>query len=280
MINLFIILPESQKSTHWNLSNNEFQDENKIVAFVVELKAKIDAVKIENHEGYYDALNIKNFLRDFEDLVDYYPNPAFRLLRSVFKNWTNWREDILQYNNKVYLIYGQIIKNHAFCEVAERKLQSEAKKKQQNEEDKFLIINHYGHKLPNEFEISIEDAPIILWSRSTQEEICAWFAAERMPIRNFQVIPKHGENRQEEKYVRGELISPLRCSHAEAQEMLHTAIGDTINELFNHDQQRPDYFIVFKYENKNPQNMYHGFHVPLDSSQVPNHIRKVLMPKK
>jgi len=272
MVNLFIILPESQASTQWSLSNDEFQDEDKIGEFIAELKTKIDAIKIENYEGHYDILNIKNFLRDFEDLADFYPNPAFRLLRSIFKNWTNWRGDVRQDSSKMYLIYGQIIKNHTFCEVAERKISKE--------DDKFLILNHYGHVLPNEFEVSVEQTLILLQSCSKEKEICDWFATERVPVRNFQVIPKHGENRQDERIIRGELVSPLRCSQEEAQKMLHTAIGDTIDELFNHDKQRPEYFIVFKYENINPQNMYHGFHVPLKSSQVPNHIRKKLIPKE
>ncbi len=97
----------------------------------------------------------------------------------------------------------------------------------------------------------------------------------RLPPRNFNINPKHGENRQDIRTVNGEIISPLRCSHQKAQALLDTAIGKSEKELYNTD---PDYdeIIVFKYEGPTPQNMYHGYHVPKNTEEIPFDIRKRL----
>ena len=66
------------------------------------------------------------------------------------------------------------------------------------------------------------------------------------------------------------------CSEQAAKELIHTAIGESKNELFNYDSNR-DMILVFKYENENPQNMYHGYHVDSNSTDVPSHILKKLL---
>ncbi len=122
MVNLFIILPESEPSTPWTLPNGDFQNEDGIVTFIQSLKNKLDTISLESFNGYYDNLNIINFLRDFEDLADYYPNPSFRRLRFILKDWDNWRDEINQDNDKEYIIFSQAIEGHTFCEIAERQL--------------------------------------------------------------------------------------------------------------------------------------------------------------
>lgn len=270
MVNLFILLPESESSNQWMLSNESFQEENGIVTFIRHLKNKLDSIHLETYDGHFDNLNIQNFLNDFEEVADYYPNPAFRLLRSILKDWDNWREDIKQDNLKEYTIFNQRIENHTFCEIAERKLILD--------NQKFSILNHYGHELGNQIEIVVQRTVIPIISLSTEEEINLWFANERIPIRNFQIIEKHGENREEVIRWRGRDVSPLRCSQQEAFELLKFAIGDTIDELFNyHEINGQGYFIVFKFEGNTPLNMYHGYHLPLGTSEISNEIKNKLL---
>lgn len=267
MVNLFLILPESESQYSWMLQNEEFQDEKRIVTFIQELKSKLDSIELESFDGFYDGKNILSFLSDFEDVADYYPNPTFRLLRILLKSWTNWRDQIIQDSGSEYLIYQQRVECHTFCECYQRSAT--------NELLKFSILNHYGHSLGNQVNISSNSVDKSFDSVRTSEELSTWFAQERVPTRNFQVIPKHGENRQNERLIGGELISPLRCSKEQAQLLLNTAIGDHINELYNFDADH-DHYIIFKFEGNNPQNMYHGYHVPVDSQEIPNHIKTKL----
>ena len=267
MLNLYLILPESNPQNQWMNSNDVYQDEKRIITFVGELRNKIESIRIENYEGNYDNINIQNFLRDFQEVADYYPNPAFRLLRSILSDWRNWRDQRIPGEKKEYFIHQQIISDHTFCECAERVMIFE--------NQKFSILNHYGHRLGKQIPISIKDKNVILSSISTLREISLWFAKERIPSRNFQVIEKHGENRSEERWINGELISPLKCSGTEAQELLDLAVGDSIKELYNFDEKYDNY-IVFKYEGENPQNMYHGYHLPIETLEIPDHLKKEL----
>lgn len=270
MVNLFILLPESEPSNQWMLSNERFQEEEGIVTFIRNLKNKLDSIHLEIYDGYFDNLNIQNFLRDFEEVADYYPNPTFRLLRSILRDWDNWRNDIKQVNTKSYTIFNQGIDDHTFCEIAERQTILD--------NNNFVLLNHFGHELGSTIEIIVQENIIPIISLSTEKEISLWFANERVPKRNFQIIEKHGENREEGRWWNGKWASPLRCSQQEAFELLKFAIGDTIDELINyHEINGQGYFIVFKYEGNNPQNMYHGYHVPLDTLEIPSKIKEKLL---
>ena len=126
--------------------------------------------------------------------------------------------------------------------------------------------------------INEEKSAIKIDNLKNEKEIFEWFAQNRLPPRNFNINPKHGENRQDVCIVNGETISPLRCSSQMAKALLDTAIGKSEKELYNID---PDYdeIIVFKYEGPTPQNMYHGYHVPKDAEEVPIDIRKKFIEK-
>lgn len=270
MVNLFILLPESEPSNQWMLSNESFQEEDGVITFMQSLKKNLDAITLEEFEGYYDNINVKRFLQDFEELEDYYPNPTFKLLRSFLKSWNNWREEFLQDTSKEYSIFSQRIEDHTFCEIAERKFIFR--------DNKFCLLNHFGHSLGDRINMDIDNTSIEIQSVASKKELIYWFAQERIPTRNFQIIEKHGENREEVIIWRGRSASPLRCSQQEAFELLKFAIGDNIDELFNYDEiDGQGYFIVFKFEGDNPQNMYHGYHLPLDTSEISNEIKGKLL---
>ncbi len=267
MVKLFLLLPESQPSYSWCLSNTDFQDEEKIVAFIRELKESITSISIETFQGYYDSKNIKNFLSDFIELEDCYPKPPFRMLRSILNSWDNWREEEQQKNDAEYCLFGQKISSHTFCECAQINFD--------NSNTTTLVINHYGHNIGKEITIILNSREVFIHSVENQTELTEWFTNNRNPKRKFHIIPKHGENRIDIKVINNETISPLRCSCKEAQVLLNTAIGDSIKELFNFDEKR-DAFIVFKYEGQNPQNLYHGFHLPKDTDEIPKSIKDKL----
>ena len=268
-VNVFLLLPESHPSNRWMQSNEPFQKEDGLNRFVKELDEKMNTINIENYTGYYDRTNIINFLEDYEILKDYYPQPAKTLLYEVFKNNSlgNWNDEKVQSTAISYTLFGQQIKNHTFCEIAQRNYNSQ--------EDKSLLLNHAAHVLGNTFDVCINNNTVSVDSCNKVSEIRNWFTINRQPVRNFHAIEKHGENRKDIKNINDETISPLRCLEHEASALLQTAIGDTVDELFNDDTERGHY-IIFKYEGNNPQNMYHAYHVDYSSSEVPYHIKKRL----
>ncbi len=268
MVKLFLLLPESNPSYDWTLSNSEFQDEEKIITFIKELKEKLDSISVENFQGYYDGENITNFLIDFSELEDYYPKPSFRRLKSILYLWDNWRDEVKQKECSEYYLFNQKINNHTFCECAQIKFEKS--------NTKTLILNHYGYSIKKKIVIELNSQKILIYSVENQEQLTEWFIKNRIPKRNFHIIPKHGENREDIRNINNEVISPLRCSCAEAQVLLNSAIGNSVEELFNFDEKR-NAFIVFKSEGENPQNLYHGFHLPKDSIEIPESIKNKLI---
>jgi hypothetical protein len=179
----------------------------------------------------------------------------------------DWQDDQEQDVSVRYTIFGQVVKNHTFCEIAHRI--------RTNRIDKFMLLNHGAHNLGNVINIVCDDANINIESRTTIRELIDWFAVNRQPARNFHVIDKHGENKQDIRIINGEKVSPLRCSKSEASDLLQTAIGEKVGELVNNDNKR-GYYIVFKHEGNNPQNMYHGYHADYLSNEVKDTIKLML----
>ena len=266
-VNLFLLLPESTPTIQWMNGNEDFHSEFSLRQFLVDLELKLDSIKLENYNGFYDADNVSNFLENIDILEDYYPFPARRLLSRTIIDFYNWRLSSRQNNLIEYFAFNQSITNHSFCEIAER-INTMAG-------DKFLILNHYAHNITTSIDISFNFISVNLPSVSTSIALIIWFAQNRIPERDFHIIPKHGENRHFIRKLGGKNVSPLKCSRDEAKILLKQAIGNSLKELFNIDHERSSY-IVFKYEGDNGHNLYHGYHVPLDSTEVPNSIKAII----
>ncbi|MEA3415707.1 MAG: hypothetical protein U9R02_06045 [Thermodesulfobacteriota bacterium] len=272
-VNLFLLLPETNPVNKWMRSTEtEFYEVNLYEKLIRDLKTRFEDISIENYEGFYDNLNIKNFLCCYEILEDCYPSAPKKLLQSLIQNnaFINWRDDPIQSNITEYKIFSQQISNNTFCEIAQRKSNDT------ENEDNYVLLNHNACSIQKAILVTINNVSgIEIDNLKYETELLTWFAENRLPQRNFNINPKHGENRQEITNVGGEDISPLRSSCEEAQILLHTAIGNHKKELFNLDYDH-DEIIVFKFEGDTPQNMYHGYHVPKDSVEVPGDIRKKL----
>lgn len=270
-VNLFLLLPETKPTNQWMRSTEK--DFYEVIAYetlIKDLKKISEGIAIEIYEGFYDHLNIINFLCLYDTLEDYYPFAPKKLLRSVISRnaFINWREEKIQSADTDYQIFNQPTNDNTFCEIAERK--------NMVGDDKYALLNHHACTIPDMIAVNINDnSAIEIDNLKDEKEILAWFAQNRLPPRNFNINLKHGENRQYVLEVGGKKISPLRCSLQEAQVLLNTAIGTTEKELYNLDPVY-DEIIVFKYEGPTPQNMYHGYHVPKDSTEVPIDIRKRL----
>ncbi len=267
-VNLFLLLPETKPSNQWMRSTEA--DFYGYQTLIQGLKVISESIAIEKYEGFYDDLNINNFLCLYDTLEDCYPSAPKRLLRSVISRnaFTNWREEAVQSADANYQIFNQPVNDNTFCEIAERK--------NKIGDDKYALLNHHACIIKKMISVTVNRKSVVeINNLKDEKEISEWFAQNRLPRRNFNINPKHGEKRQDVRIVNGETVSPLRCSKQKAQALLDTAIGESEKELYNSD---PDYdeIIVFKYEGPTPQNMYHGYHVPKNSEEVPNDIRKRL----
>lgn len=268
-VNLYYLLPESTPTNTWMRSNNDLQDEVNIVHFMNELDEIQYSIRLENYTGYFDSENVKNFLEDFETAQDYYPNPVFTLMRKKMLMWYDWRKQPHQRSENDYELHGQNISNHTFSEITEHK--------NQNSYDNFVLVNHQACNCPSPIEVLINKTETVeIDSVSNSKELFEWFAENRLPIRDFHTIEKHGENRTKKRKWNGKWASPLRCSEDRAFEILQRAVGVNKKELFNRDDDNADYYIVFKHEGNNPQNMYHGYHVPKESDEIPKQVKERL----
>jgi hypothetical protein len=267
--NLFLLFPETERTCQFINSNESFQFQIPVFeSFANELNEIINSINVENYVGYYDSQNIENFLLHFKELENLYPDLPRALIRETIKDWDNWRHDTQNIEENSYEIFNQKITNNTFCEIAERKIH--------NKEDNFPLLNHHAMSVSMRITVLVNSVETIeIYNLSGLKNIQKWFTLNRIPKRNFHTIPKHGENRQEVKIEDGKTISPLRCSVAKAQELLNTAIGFSIDELYQLDNDF-DEVIVFKFENDTPQNQYHGYHICKTSSEIPNEIKKRL----
>jgi hypothetical protein len=268
MATLFVLLSESEVTHPWMRSNQYLQDEVGVNTYIEQLKTILHVIDIEEFRGFFDLNNVENFLSDFDTLDDYYPHPVRTRLRFVLRSLDGWRDSIFHEAETQYHLFHQKLEDHTFCEVAYRKWHQPG--------ENILLINHHAHSLPSPINIRLNHSSVSFESAATIENVSDWFFENRQPERDFHAIEKHGENRQESRMSNRGSISPLKSSAQYAKTVLRTALGNTKHELFGYDDER-DEFIVYKYEGDNGQNLYHGYHQPRESSEIPDHIKQRLI---
>jgi hypothetical protein len=270
--NLFLLLPETEPSNLWMRSTIEhYSDIAGYELLIKQLCSLFESITVEEYGGFYDKRNIDLFMNLYNTLEDCYPAAPRRVLRTIFltNGLVNWRDEAKQSSDRTYSIFSQnLTEGNTFCELAERITTTPT--------DTFALLNHYACKIVGTIKVCINNTnQVEIHNLQTEFELSRWFALHRRPPRVFNINPKHGEQRQTVRIVNGETISPLRCSRADAQLLLNTAIGISARELYNIDLKFSE-IIVFKNEGSTPQNTYHGYHVSMSSAEVPSSIRAKL----
>lgn len=109
-----------------------------------------------------------------------------------------------------------------------------------------------------------KDANHSLSFQTTLKDLHAWLSENRIPQRQYKYNSKHGENgiNDNSRLPDGTPAALLKCDSKQAQQMLRKAIGD-INidkNLWYFDSERKK-IIYFEFQNENPQNEYHCYHL-------------------
>lgn len=263
---LFILLPEYKEATdrtgHYLISD-ELPDENEVNSYIRQIKELNDFFTHEDYQGFYDVRNITAFSFPLEEIEECYPNQK-TYLRSVLKEWENWRDEPTQCQQNSFSFHSFPITDDSLCEIARRKIQ--------HPENAYLLINHQAFPCTrptieigcDRTKIQVDTCPIII------KDIAGWFTRSRKPQRVYNWNPKHGENgKGAHPENKGDEVSLLLCSREEADVLLKKAIGiHPQGTLFYYDTNNRHY-MEFKMESTNT---FHSFHIE-DENRIPKVIK-------
>lgn len=263
-VNIFIFTPEINPQFEWVNGCDTLISDRMILDYLEKVKIFKNVTKLEKYNGYFDKKNFDAILIQFEILDDCFPFPLKRRLESLYKDFIDWRKNPIQSNN--YAVFNQSISDHSLCEVSERM--------HCNVDNRYAIFNNQAITINKSISITINAIHVkTIDLLKDEKDFIDWFSENRIPKRNFHSIPKH--NIPEPITILGKKISPLKGTVENADEVLKFAIGKNIKELFGFDKDCR-MILVFKHENNTPQNQYHGYHVPVDSSEVSDDIKRSL----
>lgn len=263
---LYIIFPESNPySTPWTNSNEIYLEDAQFIDFIKELELQLLGIRNENYYGKYDSENISSFLNDLTVLEDLYPNPPKKIVRSILKNFVNWREEHVNFLTG-HTIYGQAITDHLFCKMSNHFNALEGN-------ENLALLNHKAININNDIEILSNNINARIPNLNTPEKLRVWFHTNRIPAREFHDTQKHrAENRGN-----WDNASPLKCNLDEAQKLLNSAIGDK-DTLYNLDNDN-NCWIKFMFDNaygKSGQRLYHGYSLNINTQEIPEKIKRQL----
>ena len=293
-LNTYILFPASNPTSPIICSNDKVvADAPELKLFLEALKSLLEMIGCEKDAClYYSSKEIIAFLEGIEEESKelYLIDPASTIDEYLQNaNAVNWRENPLQKKAIQYFLLDfdscQLIElfDHSMNEGLEKKL-SDLK-------HRVLFINHHAIKIKTEFVTLIKKerkpvaVPIFknLSISNNNSQLEKWTLQKRIK-RIFNLNPKHGENgKSAHTFNKGDEVSLLECSKANAQTLLESAIGDVridSKRLFNYDLDKAKY-IVFYFEGESPQNQYHGFHLTSEiaKQKIPNNILKRLKEK-
>lgn len=249
---VFILFPESNPQFFYIQRNIEFQGEGLLNEYFRKLKIAIELIQIENYQGFYDSNNIKHFLEEYEILEEYYPSNPSRYLRTLLKDWGNWRDRRVSELTFNCQLLNQSICDETFCEIVTKKIM--------DSKNKYLLVSHDALHIPIKSHDIESEGIIHIVDCVSLTKLHSWFYNNRIPERIYHPSPKHGENSKGE--WKGE--SKLYCSHNEAEDLLKMAFGrPELDELFYFDTKHEKY-IIFRYEGKIGKDQYHAYHLEDD----------------
>ena len=259
---VFILFPETDPIHPFIERYEGFQTEEELNQYFATLILSKKSIEIENYFGFYDIENVKQFLDHYDILNDFYLINPSRILRTLLKEWINWRDEKVSSFDGGCELLGQELRDNSFCEVSLRKILN-ANNTYSLASHKALTIPLRTHSLSIEREVINIDCLLVC-------DLPNWFSTNRVPRRTYHPNPKHGENGIGEWQHAAKLL----CSHSDAEAMLQRAIGCTdIDELYYFDSTYHK-FIIFRFEGDNPQHQYHAYHIE-NENEIPRTVKNL-----
>ena len=257
---VFILFPETAPLHPFMEKHEGFKSEEELDQYFSTLILCKKALEIENYCGFYDIENVKQFLVHYDAFNNFYPKNPSRILRTLLKEWINWRDEKVSYIEGKCELLQQELRDNSFCEVSFRKIQ--------DEKNAYSLASHKALKIPlRTHTISIEGKVINIDCLPVRD-LPIWFSVNRIPKRTYHPNPKHGEKGIGEWPQAAKLL----CSHQDAETMLQKAIGCAeIDELYYYDSDHQK-FIIFRFEGNNPQHQYHAYHIQKET-EIPKTVR-------
>jgi hypothetical protein len=259
---VFILFPETDPIHPFIERYEGFQTEEELNQYFATLILSKKSIEIENYLGFYDIENVKQFLDHYDILNDFYLINPSRILRTLLKEWINWRDEIVSSFDGRCELLGQELRDNSFCEVSFRKIR--------DTNNTYSLASHKALTFPlRTHSLSIEGKAVNIDCLSVCD-LPNWFSTNRVPRRTYHPNPKHGENGIGEWLHAAKLL----CSHSDAEAMLQRAIGCTdIDELYYFDSTYHK-FIIFRFEGDNPQHQYHAYHIE-NENEIPRTIKNL-----
>jgi len=266
---VYVYLPESDPgSTPWTRLNTDYLEDTQMVKFLGELDNSLASIEHENTIGKYDSHNINAFLRDPDLLDDYYPRSARKILRNILREYIDCRPDIESLSPQIVTLFGQKIIDHCFCAIAKQ-----LATQQHNENT--VLLNFYSITINNEITLTFENTNYTVINIKNKALLESWFYENRRPVRIFHDTKKHRQN----DGGNWQGASKLLCNQDHAQQLLNSAIGEKKKALFNYDKSNNSWI---KFMNDNTtgaqgETLYHGYHLDIDSMEIPDKVKKKLL---
>ena len=263
---------------------NEIKSRNDLENYLSEVEIQLYRADCEKGSNlFYDSTNTEKFI-DQINLIDELGNFEYQNVESLLYSDYLTNADNIQDNQKyensdntkycLWNFYSEISDDFPpiLKEIAERKLQ--------NEHEKYLLLN-----INNAFVYNRNFIPVLKDSlkNSTQQlpqfshiyfvtnffELEKWFKENRTP-RNYNFDDNRHIENHPKSLVNSKDKSPIIGGEKGKQHiasLLEDAIGDTNDKdyLINFDEKNGQY-VRFEYENENPQNQYHGYHLVLQGT--------------
>nr|WP_306448949.1 hypothetical protein [Odoribacter splanchnicus] len=264
---LFILFPEYKEApdkTGSYLEADTIMGEDEMYRYIQEIEDVNNFFTHEEYCGYYDRRNVKAFLYPLNELEECYPDHK-TYLRSILKNWEDWRDGALQAGEDRFRFEEQFVSDDTLCEVAKRK--------SVHADCAYLVVNHRAFQCSDEF-VTVECNGIVYkidMYGVERKKLSVWFVENRRPKRVYNWNPKHGEfGKGAYSEHRGEEVSVLLGSRKEAGDLLKKAIGKyPFKRLFSFDNKYHSY-MEYKQE---IGVVYHSFHIK-DEQRVPEEIKR------
>lgn len=261
---VFFLFPEycelEREASAPYIHRMEYNYEEERPKFIEEFRQMLLFFRYEhNVTKYYDKKNLDGVLYPYQELE--YPNVC-NGVRAIMRDRDvlNWR-DVLDKEDSVIEWHGMQVKDDTCAKVYER---SQIDTPEMLVHATLFSIEDAIESDGMEFVFKQNNSNCSFSYCTTQRDLYTWLCYNRLPQRHYKYDSKHGENGINDgtRLPDGTPAAILYCSGEHAQELLCKAVGDVdIDENVWYYDVENQKIIYFEYQNANPQNEYHGFHL-------------------